>query len=933
VLLVTRGSIGAAIIIILVAVVPITLLLWAARRPVTGDDNRSRNRPLASNTPEGKGEQVGPEGSIIHTVEPGDNLELSEISPLPDTGSSFVGREEFLRQLDGAWYGPNEDGTDINIVSLVAAGGVGKSALINEWLSRLGEHKGGADKVFIWSFADQGVTERVVSADSFFEEALKFFGEMNPYLGTQVGKGQRLAACIQDRQKHKKPLLILDGLEPFQHPPGDESGKLKNDSLKTLLVGLAELNPGLCVISTRLAIADLRRFEGHSHRCIDLQNLSDQAGAELLKSRGIKGSQQERESASRYYGGHALALTLLASYLDLFGGDVHQRENVSLLAEDEEHGRRWRAVMQAYESWFEDEETEELGWACLAVWRLFGLFERPVDETFLREEFLGSEPIPGLTDGMEDLHLDERLDVWRRIIRRLSGADLLSVNRTLGKPEGIRELDVHALIREYFSEQLESSSSEAWREGNERLADLYVKRYRDTTDESPTINDMKPLFQAVVHACKADRHHEALHQIYLPHIMREDEAYAESKLGALGDLISVLSRFFRAGEWGKPVPNLSESDQLLVLIDAGRYLTQTRGYAAPEVGACYKTAKTLSDEKGDPRRFFEARLGRSRFLRVGGQLTETDTENQQMLEAYENLNQRTQDILRPTVYSAVQRALATNYFYMGDFVKANDYASEGAANLKQVSVPMGPKERKEAFKRARLDVNEPSILCLSYQAAALWLLGEPEKALRTSADAVNRAADLDHAHTLAIALLLDGMVKQFSGDTVLTKECAERLIKLCNTYGFPLWRISGEILEAWAAARTEPGEQEDFDKAIANGIRSWEQDFTAKLFSPYWHALLAETRLMKGNIKKGLESVEEGLRCSNEEHWWEAELFRLKGELMLRQPQQDPTGATECFEQALHKARSQKAKSLQLRAAASLASIGKLSDGKENAPR
>jgi predicted ATPase len=90
---------------------------------------------------------------------------------------------------------------------------------------------------------------------------------------------------------------------------------------------------------------------------------------------------------------------------------------------------------------------------------------------------------------------------------------------------------------------------------------------------------------------------------------------------------------------------------------------------------------------------------------------------------------------------------------------------------------------------------------------------------------------------------------------------------------------------------------------------------------------------MIGKFEKGLRSVEQGLTCSGEEHWWDAELYRLWGELKLSQPQQDPTGAKECFKQALHIAESQKAMSLKQRATASLARIREGQDANEDPPR
>jgi hypothetical protein len=79
---------------------------------------------------------------------------------------------------------------------------------------------------------------------------------------------------------------------------------------------------------------------------------------------------------------------------------------------------------------------------------------------------------------------------------------------------------------------------------------------------------------------------------------------------------------------------------------------------------------------------------------------------------------------------------------------------------------------------------------------------------------------------------------------------AERLSKHCDTNGFPLWQISGEIFEAWASARMKQDEQIELDDVIENRISSWEHDFTAELLTPYWYALSAETRLMRRKVER-----------------------------------------------------------------------------------
>src|SRR5205814_6398917 len=136
----------------------------------------------------------------------------------------------------------------------VAWGGVGKSTLVKHWLGRLA-HDGwrGAERVFGWTFHSQGTRETIASADGFIDAALHYFGDPEPRVGTPWDKGTRLARLVRD----KRTLLVLDGLEPLQYPPGPEAGRIKDPALATFLKALALLNPGLCLITTRIAVADL----------------------------------------------------------------------------------------------------------------------------------------------------------------------------------------------------------------------------------------------------------------------------------------------------------------------------------------------------------------------------------------------------------------------------------------------------------------------------------------------------------------------------------------------------------------------------------------------------------------------------------------------------------------------------------------------------
>ena len=98
-------------------------------------------------------------------------------------------------------------------------------------------------------FTDRARSGDTSSADEFLDAALTWFGDPDPRLGTAWEKGERLAKLVA----HRRTLLILDGLEPLQNPPGPQEGRLREPSLQALLRELAAFNTGLCVITTRTA--------------------------------------------------------------------------------------------------------------------------------------------------------------------------------------------------------------------------------------------------------------------------------------------------------------------------------------------------------------------------------------------------------------------------------------------------------------------------------------------------------------------------------------------------------------------------------------------------------------------------------------------------------------------------------------------------------
>src|SRR6266446_5456426 len=224
--------------------------------------------------------------SRVGTRKPPARLAPKKISVarLPVTGSHVFGREEDIAFLDRAWTNQ-----DINLVTIVAGAGFGKSTLVNHWLRRMAaDHYRSADLVFGWSFYRQGSSGDASSADEFVEAALAWFGDPDPRIGTAWEKGERLAKLIA----HRRTLLVLDGLEPLQNPPGPQEGRLREPSLQALLRELAAFNTGLCLITTRLPVTDVADHEGTSALRLDLEHLSSDAGAKLLRALGAKGHEE-----------------------------------------------------------------------------------------------------------------------------------------------------------------------------------------------------------------------------------------------------------------------------------------------------------------------------------------------------------------------------------------------------------------------------------------------------------------------------------------------------------------------------------------------------------------------------------------------------------------------------------------------------------------
>jgi serine/threonine protein kinase/tetratricopeptide (TPR) repeat protein len=806
--------------------------------------------------------------------------ERISVARLPITGSDMFGREEDIAFLDDAWTNQ-----DVNVVTIVAWAGVGKSTLVNHWLRRMAtDHYRSAELVFGWSFYRQGSSGGTASADEFLDAALTWFGDPDPRLGTAWEKGGRLAKLVA----HRRTLLVLDGLEPLQNPPGPREGRIREPALQALLRELAAFNTGICVVTTRMPVADIADHEGTSALRCDLEQLSSAAGATLLEALGVKGPEAELRNASNEFSGHSFALTLLGSYLtDAFSGDIRRRSEVSgHLAHDVRQGAHARKVMESYQTWLG--ESPEL-----SVLRMLGLFDRPADEKTLGV-LLKSPVIPGLTESLTDLRPTE----WRTILARLRRARLLAGE----DPHNPGQLDTHPLVREYFGEQLRSQQTDAWKECNRRL--FYY--YRTLAPRLPnSFREMEPLFLAVICGCNSGLLREALHEIYIPRIQRGNDSFAANVLGARGPLLSALVHFFEDGRWGSPVEtnvqgqSLNAEDQLFILLQAARYLTATRGFGAPEACICYQRAEPLCHSLNRPRLLAVALMGQCQYSLI----TDTVTATLQIAKRFYSLAQEQNDA---RLMMGAYRVLAGTLFYLGDFECARQYAMRAVQIWRSGSVQSHPE-----------DLDTPVVGCLCYQAKSEWHLGEIASSKATIAEAISVAKKLNDMHTLASALHSAAILGYYElkfGDVV---RLASDLIELSTRHNFVYWLARGIVFRGWACSAL--GETAEGVAWIEQGIKDlWASGLT--LDTPSLIAFKAEALYLADRTSEALEVIREAEAMAerSEERFWCAEVHRLRG-VFLAAMGADETQIEASYCEAIRIAKEQKSISLATRAEASYA--------------
>jgi predicted ATPase len=261
-------------------------------------------------------------------------------------------------------------------------------------------------------------------------------------------------------------------------------------------------------------------------------------------------------------------------------------------------------------------------------------------------------------------------------------------------------------------------------------------------------------------------------------------------------------------------------------------------------------------------------------------------------------------------------------YKLGEFIPARTHFERGLA----LYVP------QQHHALAFLYVEDPGVICLARAAAVQWALGYPDQALQQSYTARSLARELSHAFSLGYALAWIVMVPLGRREIHTVSAWAEELIALSTEHGFAQALMAGTIVQGRTLAAQ--GQVEEGIAQMRQGLTAWRA-LGVKTAVPYFLAMLAEAYGACGQAAEGLLQLTEALAVIHDtrEQYQEAEVHRLKGELLLQQDLSDALQAEACFQQALAIARRQQAKSWELRAAMSLSRLwqqrGKRTEARE----
>jgi DNA-binding winged helix-turn-helix (wHTH) protein/predicted ATPase len=478
-------------------------------------------------------------------------------------------------------------------------------------------------------------------------------------------------------------------------------------------------------------------------------------------------------------------------------------------------------------------------------------------------------------------------------------------DRTVTARYGFR----HALYQELLYERVPVSRRVRWHQQiGIRLEEAFGPRASEIAAE------------LAVHFAEGRDYHRAVQ--YLQHA-----AERVSQRHAHREAIAYLRR---ALELLQAMPETPQRlrHELAVQLALGPALMVTRGFAVPEVADTYARAQQLCEHLDEKSQLFPALFGLWRSAHVRGQLPRARALGEELVSLAKGQS-------GSALFVEAHGPLGQTLCMQGEPALALEHLNQAVAFYK-------PQQHRTLAFRCGYD---PGVYASTMESWVLWVLGYPAQAQQRSNEALALAQAQAHPFTLSLTLLTVAMLQHMRREGAAALEHVQTGVVLATEHGFPYLRAVGTVLQG--ASQAIRGQVEAGIAQMRQGLVAFRAT-GAELLCPYLLALLADTCGRGEQIAAGLDALAEALRAAeqHEERFYEAELHRLQGVLLLRpcvgmectpaQPanpqgltatvgppgrQAQPLAAEACFQRARAIAQHQRAKSLELRAALSLARL------------
>ncbi len=482
--------------------------------------------------------------------------------------------------------------------------------------------------------------------------------------------------------------------------------------------------------------------------------------------------------------------------------------------------------------------------------------------------------------GMADAALQAALE-------KLAEADILLVQ---GLPPDSDYRFKHALIQDAAYENLLKSRRQML---HRRVAETLRDRFPVTAAAEPEV--------LAYHFTQADLTDAAIEWWGKAGDQALRRSAFQEAIAHLGRAIEMADKTSEGGS-AAATASASANQRLKLQTDLGQALMFSRGFGAEESKAAFIRARELAAAIDNPTERFNIYHGLYTGNLLRGELGLAR-------EIAETFLREAEREARTTEFVYGRGLLGFTCLWQGDFIGAH-------ANFLEALSTYDPERDREARFRFGLDIGA---IARVYLAITKWLLGEvgPARALVEEAEA--HAIETDHMPTLVHSYTWKAQFEMVRGDAAAVRRDAETIIKLSHENALALWQIQGALDSAWASARLDRrgSGASELRQALAAYIGQGN-----KITVPFYQGLLAEIEA-EGDAARALARIDEALSLAGEtgEHWSDAFLHRLRGEILLKRDPANTGPAEDAFLTAIAIAQQQKARSLELRAALDLARL------------